>query len=344
MPLFVSQRRFTLPLTIYMSHSIQILKLFHRPFEISTESQALILQLKKSSTKLSDSEKTSNNPSSLFQKTHLINKMGNPNQRLRPATQSPKVQPPQQPVVQPAVQPKPVQPNPVYCTNGDCPVWNYHIAKVYKVSDCGLPDIIKTKHAALNETLAARKFSEARFIRRFLERFYTVHGPADGSALVALPAVPEKPKQCHHSGCPVKKYHHEKNFKVDSEDLPFIVKDIKKRFEDALKESDYKRAVTTRAFLVKFFVVHGPSVLEILPPLPLCPPRCQDRLCPVPTFHADKVYGQHAHDLPRVVQKWMARTWEIDSESGYWAGSKEQKLLNEFWAVHGGSGKDTKNA
>ena len=263
--------------------------------------------------------------------------MGNPNQRSRAATPSSTAKR----IQQPAIQAKRVEAKSVHCTKDTCPVLNYHIDKVYNASNHDVPEIIKIKHTALNETIAARKFQEARAIRRFLERFYAHHGPADGSALLALPDIPEKPKQCRNPNCPVKKYHHEKGFEADSEDLPFIVKDYQKRFGEALKERDYKLAVISRGFLERFFLVHGPSVLETLPALFGRPERCQNQLCPVPTSHTDKVYGQHARDLPRVVKHWMTRTWEIDSRMGDWEGSREQQLLNEFWLVHGESGKDT---
>lgn len=258
--------------------------------------------------------------------------MGNPNQRSKIATR------PQ--VAQRAKQPAPLpKPQPPQCTSSACPIHNYHIEKTYTVKDQDLPEIMRIKHAAFNETLAAQKFPEARVIRRFLERFYALHGPADGSAIDALPRVPEKPKQCRNTDCPVDNYHHEKMFEADSQDLPIIVQNKQKHLAEALKAGEYGHAVASRGFLERFFAVHGPSVLGTLPELPSPPGQCQHKLCPVPTWHADKAYGQHARDLPRLVKGWMARTWVIDSEMGDWAGSREQKLLNEFWSVHGGLAK-----
>ena len=258
--------------------------------------------------------------------------MGNPNQRSNVAAR------PQVP--QRAKQPSPPpKPQPAQCTSGACPILNYHVEKAYTCKDRDLPEIVKIKHAALSETLATQKFPEARAIRRFLERFYSIHGSADGSTIDALPRVPEKPKQCKNADCPVDRYHHDKIFEANSEDLPFIVKNKQNHLGEALKAGEYGHAVASRGFLEKFFAVHGPSVLDTLPKLPPPPGRCQNKLCPVSTWHADKSYGQHARDLPRLVKGWMARTWVIDSEMGDWAGSREQKLLNEFWVVHGGPAK-----
>ena len=255
--------------------------------------------------------------------------MGNPNQRSKIVT-PPKAT---KHVEQLAPLPKP---GPPHCTNGACPILNYHIEKTYNADDGDLPEIVRIKHTALSETLASQKFLEARAIRRFLERFYSIHGPADGSALDALPQIPEKPKQCKNAGCPVNRYHHDKLFESDP---PFIVKNNEKRLEEALKEGDYDQAVASRRFLEKFYAVHGPSVLGTLPELPPAPGKCENSFCPVSTWHADKTFGEHARDLPRLVKGWMARTWAIDAEHGDWAGSREQKLLNEFWFVHGGSAK-----
>ncbi|KAL8795195.1 MAG: hypothetical protein Q9195_002350 [Heterodermia aff. obscurata] len=259
--------------------------------------------------------------------------MGNPNQRSNVANRPQAAKRAELPA------PLPPKPQTAQCTSGECPILNYHIEKIYNVKDRDLPEIVKIKHGALNETLANGRFSEARAIRRFLERFYSIHGPADASALKSLPQLPEKPKQCKNADCPVNKYHHDKIFKADSEDLPFIVRNKEKSLEEAVKASDYEHAVASRGFLERFFKVHGPSVLATLSELPPAPGRCQNKLCPVPTWHADKAYGEHARDLPRLVKGWMARTWVIDSEMGDWAGSKEQKLLNDFWFVHGGSAK-----
>ena len=259
--------------------------------------------------------------------------MGNPNQRSKIATRPQVAQRTEQ------LAPLPPKPQVTQCTKGACPILNYHVEKTYAADDRDLPEIVRIKHAALGETLANQRFSEARAIRRFLERFYSIHGPADGSAVNALPTVPEKPKQCKNANCPVERYHHDKAFEVDSEDLPIIVKNKEKYLDEALKAGDYGHAVASRSFLEKFFAVHGPSVLGALPELPSPPGRCQNKLCPVPTEHADKTYGEHARDLPRLVRGWMARTWAIDAEKGDWAGSKEQKLLNEFWFVHGRSYK-----
>ena len=256
--------------------------------------------------------------------------MGNPNQRSGMKAQPQAVQSAKQP------SPEPLPPVPPQCTSDACRVLNYHVDKTYNVGDRDLPDIVKIKQAALNEALTARNFPEARKIWKFLERFYTHHGPADGSALLALPQIPEKPKPCKHPKCPVAKYHHEKSFKADAQDLPFIIKDNQKRLLDALKDSDYDNAVATRRFIERFFAVHGPSVLPTLPALPPHPKRCENKLCPVPAWHADKVYHADAKDLPYAVKRWTARTWEIDSKMGDWVGSPEQKLLNEFWSVHGG--------
>ncbi|CAF9933581.1 MAG: hypothetical protein HETSPECPRED_008701 [Heterodermia speciosa] len=262
--------------------------------------------------------------------------MGNPNQRSKVATRPQVAKRAEQPAPLPEPLPKPQS---AQCTSGACPIRNYHIEKIYTVKDRDLPEIVRIKHAALTETLAAGKFSEARAIRRFLERFYSIHGPEDGSASDALPQVPEKPKQCRKAGCPVDRYHHDKIFEADSKDLPVIVKNKEKALGEALKAGDYGHAVASRGFLEKFFAIHGPSVLGTLPELPPPPGRCQNKLCPVPTWHADKVYGEHARDLPRLVKGWMARTWAIDSEFGDWAGSREQKQLNDFWFVHGASAK-----
>ena len=263
--------------------------------------------------------------------------MGNPNHRSKVAT------PPR--VAQRAEKLAPLpKPQPAQCTSGACPILNYHIDKIYAANDQDLPEIVRIKHAALSETLATQKFPQARAIRRFLERFYAIHGAADGPELNSLPRVPEKPKQCKNTNCPVDRYHHDKKFKMDSEDMPLVVKNKEKRLGEALESGDYGLAVASRGFLEKFFAVHGPSILDTLPELPPPPGRCQNKLCPVPTWHADKTYGQHASDLPRLVKGWMARTWAIDAELGDWAASREQKLLNEFWFVHSRSAKGNRAA
>ena len=268
--------------------------------------------------------------------------MGNPNQRSGNLARPQPAQRAQQPSLeqpsQQAQKPSP-EPQPPRCTSDACRVLNYHLDKTYDVGDRDLPDIIMVKHIALSEALTAGKFVEARISRKFLECFYAHHGPADGSALLALPQIPEKPKQCKHTNCPVVKYHHENTFETDSQDLPYIVKDNQKRFSEALTDGDYGRAVASRGFLEKFFAVHGPSVLPQLPALPPHPKRCENKLCPVPAWHADKVYKADAKDLPRLVKQWTAKTWEIDSQMGDWVGSSEQKKLNEFWSVHGGVAK-----
>ena len=330
-PLFMTQRRFILPPSIYKSHLIQISNFFSSTIRSQYKTSKVILPTNFFSKifALTKSHQQQRKPP---QKVSSTRKMGNPNQRSNIATR------PQ--VARKAKQPAPLpKPQPTQCTSGACPIINYHVEKTYTAKDRDLPEIVKIKHAALSETLATGRFAEARAARGFLEHFYCIHGPADGSAVDALPQVPEKPKKCKDANCPVDRYHHEKTFEANSEDLPLIVKNKQKHLDDALKTGEYGHAVASRGFLERFFAVHGPSVLGTLPELPSPPGQCQNKLCPVTTWHADKAYGQHARDLPRLVKGWMARTWVIDSEMGDWAGSREQKLLNEFWSVHGGSAK-----
>ncbi|KAL8854455.1 MAG: hypothetical protein Q9221_000726 [Calogaya cf. arnoldii] len=117
--------------------------------------------------------------------------MGNPNRRVVPPKP---VLPKPKPAPEPNKEPLP-PPRPAACP-GHCGVWNRHDQdKTWTVTDKDLPTIVHVKQKALNEAITNGNFAQARRIRRWLDHFYSWHGPYDDSALKQLPTIPPPPKR-----------------------------------------------------------------------------------------------------------------------------------------------------
>ena len=255
--------------------------------------------------------------------------MGNPNARRGPSSRAPASKPPQ-------IYPLPAQPT--QCTNSECRVTSGHEAKQYNADDRDLPRIVQVKHAGLDEALAAGNFNQARSNRDWLARFYTIHGAEDGSALSALPELPARPTRCRVPDCPVTAYHIDKEFAVGAEELPNKIKTAKKDFEKALNNGKYAYALDIRAFLERFWTVHGPTDGSALTSIPTLPAQCKDPLCPVTGApHADKDFKQwaRARDLPQIIKDYEARVQKVYDRYEKWQDMEENKVLNSFFAVHG---------
>ncbi|KAI4221460.1 MAG: hypothetical protein L6R40_008631 [Gallowayella cf. fulva] len=182
--------------------------------------------------------------------------MGNPNRRVVASKLASK--PNAKATEQPAPLPPPGSGSAVLPCPGDCGVFNRHDEdSTWNVSDKDLPSIVKVKQAALNEALTARKFGQARKVRHWLQRFYSYHGPFDGSAMDELPQIPNPPKPCGDAACPVRNHHHAKTYTLGSEDCPSIVKIKMDNVSRATMNGEHDRAVASREFLTAFWNVHG---------------------------------------------------------------------------------------
>ncbi|KAL8849434.1 MAG: hypothetical protein Q9221_005606 [Calogaya cf. arnoldii] len=77
------------------------------------------------------------------------------------------------------------------CQNADCPVRNHHQHKAFAPGSDDLPPIIRITTQTLNFAISKGDYERAVNSRKLLAAFWTVHGPEDGSALAALPHIPE---------------------------------------------------------------------------------------------------------------------------------------------------------
>ncbi|KAL8669529.1 MAG: hypothetical protein Q9168_005889, partial [Polycauliona sp. 1 TL-2023] len=181
----------------------------------------------------------------------LIFTMGNPNRRVAPKP----VPKPETITEQPAVFP----PKPVRCTE-DCGVLNWHAvtATWTDITDKDLPVIVKLKQANLKEAISNRHFGAAGKIRQWLDRFYSFHGPFEGSApLDQLPQIPERLRKCRDVACPVKNHHYAKTYNAESHDCPTIVKINMDSLTRATAKGEYEGTVASHDFLNAFWSVHG---------------------------------------------------------------------------------------
>ncbi|KAL8992112.1 MAG: hypothetical protein Q9169_007364 [Polycauliona sp. 2 TL-2023] len=184
-----------------------------------------------------------------------ISKMGNPNRRGLVAKP---VKKEEENVTKATEQPAPL-PAPVPSCSGNCGVISQHAgdATWTTVTNKNLPAIVKIKQTALKEALIARNFGAARNIHFWLDRFYSFHGPLEGSAMDQLPQIPEPPKTCNNAACPVKNHHHAKIYVAGSDDCPSIVKTNIENLNRAVSSGVYERTVAPQKFLNAFWSVHG---------------------------------------------------------------------------------------
>ena len=146
---------------------------------------------------------------------------------------------------------------PTRCRVPDCPVTAYHINKVFAVGAEDLPNKTKTAKKDFEKALNNGNYAYALDIRGFLERFWTVHGPTDGSALASIPTLPT---QCQDPLCPVTgEPHADKGFKqwARARDLPRIIKDYEARVQKVYDRYEKWQDMEENKVLNSFFAIHG---------------------------------------------------------------------------------------
>ena len=225
---------------------------------------------------------------------------------------------------------------PARCPGNICHVRQYHVGKVFNPGNEDLPKYIKAQHQYLVDAIAKDTHDEAYRALKALQKFYTAHGPADGSALASLPHVPRRCKKA----CGVKAWHEDKEYAIGAEDLPQIVKDNLRWLGNALRKCDFDSARSKQHFLQKFFATDGPADGSALASIPALPTMCSNSNCPVEAEHAAKGFGTRAKDLPlEVVERWNF-VWELNDRGAAWKNTPEQRFLTSFGAAHEWHGRN----
>lgn len=146
---------------------------------------------------------------------------------------------------------------PTRCRNSNCPVTAYHIDRIFGVDAGDLPKKIEAAKKDFEKALNNGNYSFALDIRGFLERFWSVHGPADRSALTYIPALPA---QCTDPLCPVSEEPHaDKSFKqwARARDLPQIIKGYESCVQKVYDRYEKWQDMEENGVLNSFFAVHG---------------------------------------------------------------------------------------
>ena len=225
---------------------------------------------------------------------------------------------------------------PARCPGNMCRVRQYHVVKVFNPGDEDLPRYIQAQHQYLADAIAKGKYDEAYPALKALHKFYTTHGPADGSALGSLPRVPHRCKKA----CGVKAWHEDKEYTIDAEDLPQTVKDNLRWLGNALRKGDIDSARSKQHFLQQFFATDGSADGSALASIPALPTMCSNTKCPVQAEHAAKGFGTRAKDLPlEVVERWNI-VLELHDRGGAWMDTPEQRFLTSFGAAHEWHGRN----
>lgn len=225
---------------------------------------------------------------------------------------------------------------PARCPGNVCHVRQDHVVKVFNPGDEDLPKYIKAQHQYLVDAIAKGTYDEAYPALKALQKFYTAHGPANGSALASLSRVPRRCKKA----CGVKAWHEDKEYAIDAKDLAQIVKDKLRWLNNALRKCEYDSARSKQQLLQQFFATDGPADGSALAAMPALPTMCSTTKCPVQAEHAAKGFSTRAKDLPlEVLERWNF-VWELHDRGADWKDMPEQRFLTSFGAAHEWHGRN----